>query len=283
MNEVPATRQTADLATITASKVNSMLKTNRKAIMDTLPQGFNYDRMCRSVINAVSTTPELAKCNAASIFLSTVRAFSLGLEPNGALAEGYLVPFWNSKKQTNEAQFMPGYRGLISLARRSGKIANIYAQAVYSEDVFEVELGTERKIVHKPNFLKPRGEAVCYYAVFQGTDGYSDFEVMTVEEIEKVRLASKSGNSGAWKMWTEEMAKKTVLRRLLKRAPMSIELADAVTLDNKISSGEDVTDIITVEGLDIDDSTSPEVQQQINAERIEAVKEKLNVTQESLV
>ena len=283
MNNVPMKNQETNLAVATASKVNSMLKTNKAAIMATLPVGFNYDRMCRSVINAVSTTPELAKCTPASIFLSTVRAFSLGLEPNGALAEGYLVPFWNSKKQSNEAQFMPGYRGLISLSRRSGKIANIYAQAVYSEDVFEVELGTERKIVHKPNFLKARGQAVCYYAVFQGTDGYSDFEVMTMEEIEKVRLSSKSGGSGAWKMWADEMAKKTVLRRLLKRAPMSIELAEEVNRDNKIAVGEDVTDVINIEGLEVDESTSADVQEAINADRLESVKERISAASDTLV
>lgn len=282
-NNVPMKNQETSLAVATASKVNSMLKSNKAAIMATLPHGFNYDRMCRSVINAVSTTPELAKSTPASIFLSTVRAFSLGIEPNGALAEGYLVPFWNSKKQSNEAQFMLGYRGLISLARRSGKIANIYAQAVYSEDVFEVELGTERKIVHKPNFLKTRGQAVCYYAVFQGTDGYSDFEVMTMEEIEKVRLSSKSGGSGAWKMWANEMAKKTVLRRLLKRAPMSIELAEEVNRDNKIAVGEDVTDVINIEGLEVDESTSADVQEAINADRLEAVKERINAASDSLV
>jgi recombination protein RecT len=101
--------------------------------------------MCRSLINAISTTPQLAQCSPASLFLSSVRSFSLGLEPNGALSEAYLVPYWNSKKACNEAQFMPSYRGLQNLARRSGEIAEIYSKTVKENDVFDVEEGTERK------------------------------------------------------------------------------------------------------------------------------------------
>ena len=196
----------------TAVAINEQLKKNRAAIMATLPQGFNYDRMCRTVINAVSTDYMLAKCSTSSIFLSTVRAFGLGIEPNGPLSEGYLISFWNSKKGCNEAQFMPSYKGLINLARRSGEIADIYAKAVYENDTFEVEEGTDRKIIHKPDYRKVRGKAVCYYAVFHTKSGGVDFEVMSMDEILKVKNSSKSADKGPWVDWFEEMAKKTVIK-----------------------------------------------------------------------
>ena len=241
-----------------------------------MPEGFNYDRMCRSVVNAISTTPALARCTVASLFLSTVRAFSIGLEPNGALQEGYLVPYGG------EAQFLPSYRGLIQLARRSGEISDVYAKAVYSNDTFEVEEGTERKIVHKPDYSKDRGDAVCYYAMFRTTAGTVDFEVMSKKEIDKIRALSKAANSPAWKEHYEEMAKKSVLKRLLKRAPMSIDKAKnfsaAIELENKAAMGETQSDaVLDIEGLDMpDESATPaEVQREINADRAEELKAKL--------
>lgn len=263
-------KDTAALAKQTAIQVNGMLVKNKAAIMATLPKGFNLDRMCRSLINAISTTPQLAQCSPASLFLASVRSFSLGLEPNGALKEAYLVPYWNSKKSCFEAQFQPSYIGLQTLARRSGEIAEVYAKAVKENDVFDVEEGTERKIVHKPNYTKDRGKAVCFYAVFRTKDGNVDFEVMSIDEIEAIRNLSKAKDADAWTIHYEEMAKKTVMRRLLKRAPMSIELAAAVAFDNKAAVGDfdGKDDIIDIEGFDLSDGDTPaDIQGQLNANR----------------
>jgi recombination protein RecT len=272
------TTDTAALAKQTATQVNGMLTKNKAAIMATLPHGFNFDRMCRSLINAISTTPQLAQCSPSSLFLSSVRSFSLGLEPNGALNEAYLVPYWNSKKGCNEAQFMPSYRGLQNLARRSGEIAEIYSKTVKENDLFEVEEGTERKIIHKPNYTKDRGNAVCFYAVFKTKDGNVDFEIMTIDEVDAIRQRSKAASAGPWVTDYEEMAKKTVMRRLLKRAPMSVELAAAVAIDNKAAVGEfdNANDIIDIDGLDVGDAqTSAEVQSQVNADRTAQLKEQI--------
>lgn len=268
---------TSALAKQTAIQVNSMLVKNKTAIMATLPKGFNFDRMCRTLINAVSTTPQLAQCTPASLFLSSVRSFSLGLEPNGALNEAYLVPYWNSKKACNEAQFMPSYRGLQNLARRSGEIAEIYSKTVKENDIFEVEEGTDRKIIHKPNYTKDRGKAVCFYAVFRTKDGNIDFEVMSIGEIDAIRSRSKASDSGPWVTDYEEMAKKTVMRRLLKRAPMSVELAAAVAFDNKAAVGEfeEGGDIIDLGDIDSDAETPAEIQGKVNAERTANLREQL--------
>lgn len=260
----------------TAAMVADHIKRNRAAILATLPAGFNLDRMTRTVINAISTSPLLAKCSVPSLFLSVVRAFSVGLEPNGALSEGYLIPFWDSKKGGYEAQFMPSYRGLQNLSRRSGKIADIYAKTVCENDTFEVEEGTERRIVHKPDYTKDRGKAVCYYAVFHLKDGGVDFEVMSRGEIEKVRASSKSADKGPWVDWAEEMAKKTVMKRLLKRAPMSIELAQAVSMENAAATGDPAcNDIIDIDGLEVPTEGVPEVQAALNAEKTAELKKQL--------
>lgn len=281
MNQVAKT-QSAPLAVQVATSVNAQLKKNRDVIMKTLPNGFNYDRMCRTVINAISTNAELAKCSVASIFMSTVRSFSLGIEPNGALSEGYLIPFWNSKKRNMEAQFMPSYRGLQMLARRSGEILDVYAKEVRENDMFDVEEGTERKITHKPNYTGNRGDAVCYYAVFHTKDGGVDFEVMSKGEIDEIRRLSKSADRGPWVDHYSEMAKKTVMKRLLKRAPMSIELASTINLDNKIATGETIDDVLEIEGLELDAEEPEEIQKQINADRAEDVKAKIAAKKQAI-
>lgn len=285
MRKMEDPNEIARLTKETAQAVSKQIEKNKDVLMRSCPKGFNFDRMTRTVINAISTTPQLAKCSPASLFLSSIKAFSLGLEPNGALSEGYLVPFWNSKKGQNEAQFMPSYRGLQNLARRSGEIASIYSKAVYSKDVFEVEEGTERKIIHKPDYTKKRGEAVCYYAVYVLKSGEIDFEVMSIDEINSIRARSKSADSGPWVTDYDEMAKKTVMKRLLKRSPMSIELADAISLENNASMGEsqNFNDIIDIEGLEVDNATSEDVQQAVNADRAEELKSKLNTAKETKI
>lgn len=250
----------------TAETVKILLLKNKEALLRSMPKGFNFDRMLRTVINAISTNGELAKCDSGSIFLSTIRAFALGLEPNGPLSEGYLIPFWNGKKKRMEAQFMPSYRGLQNLARRSGEILDIYAKKVCEKDFFEVEEGTDRKLIHKPNYREDRGAAFCYYAVFRTKDGGTDFEVMSKNEIEKVRKSSKASENGPWVDWYDEMAEKTVTKRLLKRAPMSIELAGAIAAENKASMGEDSGDILDIEGIEFpDEKHSVVLNREINA------------------
>jgi recombination protein RecT len=282
MRKVDDPNEVAKLTKETALAVSNQIKKNKEVLMRSCPKGFNFDRMTRTVINAISTTPQLAKCSPASLFLSSVKAFTLGLEPNGALSEGYLVPFWNTKKGMNEAQFMPSYRGLQNLARRSGEVTAIYSKAVYEKDVFEVEEGTERKIIHKPDYTKDRGQAVCYYAVFILKTGEIDFEVMSINEINSIRARSKSAESGPWVTDYDEMAKKTVMKRLLKRSPMSIELADAVSLENSASMGENqnLNDIIDIDGLEVDNTTSEDMQTAINAEKAEELKTKIKTAQE---
>lgn len=249
-----------------ASQVKGMLEKHKNAITASLPRGFdNPDRMIRAAVNAISTTPHLAKCTPESLFISIVKGFSLGLEPNGVLAHGYLVPF--KDKGVEKAQFMPGYRGLIELARRSGKIAEVYATEVYENDKFEVKLGTNKELIHEPDFFSDRGEIRGWYAVFKLTDGSVDFEIMGYDDVEKIRKLSKAGGSN-FSPWNSghynEMARKTVIKKLLKRAPMTVEAAKAVDDDNKVAMGErqDDSDVIDIVGGQIEESELEQVSEQ---------------------
>ena len=159
----------------------------------------------------------------------------LGLEPGGALGHAYLLPFENRKKGVTEVQFIVGYRGMIDLARRSGQILSLEARAVYAADKFHVALGLNPDLTHEPAWeADDRGPLRFVYAVAKLKDGGTQFEVMSRAEIERVRAKSRAGQSGPWVDHFEEMAKKTVIRRLFKYLPVSIELAGAVEQDERV-------------------------------------------------
>ncbi len=243
----------------TAITVRDFLSKNKAAISTAMPIGANYERFCRTVINAISTTPALAECEANSLFLACVKAFSVGIEPNGPTQEGYLVPF--KVKGVAKAQFMPSYRGLISLARRSGMVSLIYADSIREGDKYRIARGTEPRLEHEPA-ISGRGKTLAFYAVAKLSDGNVDFEIMSPEDVIEVSersnavKAKKAGYISAtpWDTDFDEMAKKTVLKRLTKRLPVSVEnlaFARAVQADNVAERGDDMAETIDIEGVEI--------------------------------
>ncbi|MFA5266163.1 MAG: recombinase RecT, partial [Opitutaceae bacterium] len=106
-------------------------------------------------------------------------------------------------------QFIPGYRGLISLARRSGQIVSIEAHAVFAADEFVVEFGLDPKLVHRPTLSKERGEITAFYAIARIVGGGLQYDYMTRADVDAIRARSKAGNSGPWQTDYAEMGKKT--------------------------------------------------------------------------
>lgn len=203
-----------------------------------LPKHMTADRLARIALTEVRKTPALAKCDQTSFLGAIMQCAQLGLEPGGALGHAYLLPFENRKRGTTDVQFIVGYRGMIDLARRSGQILSIEARAVYQTDKFHVSLGLHPDLKHEPDWeAGDRGPLKFVYAVAKLKDGGTQFEVMSRAEIERVRSQSKAGTSGPWVSHFEEMAKKTVIRRLFKYLPVSIELATAVSLDEQAEVG----------------------------------------------
>jgi len=224
-----------ELAKATATNVSTMLNKNKNKIAALMPSMVQPERLFRVAVTAISTNPALGKCTEMSLFQSILKSSMMGLEPNGPLGQAYLVPYGQ------ECTLIPGYRGLIDLARRSGDVTSCYAHAVYEHDHFKIKMGTDKAIEHEPVHLSEgRGEAIGFYAVFKTKDGVTDFEYMTRKEVDDIRGRSKASKSGPWVTDYEEMAKKTVIRRLSKRMPMSIDFADAIHMDNQAAMGERV-------------------------------------------
>lgn len=218
--------------------VSAFFEANRSALVAVLPKHMTPDRLLKTALGAVRTTPALQECTLASLFGALVQSAALGLEPNTVLGHAYLVPFWNSREKRRDVQLIVGYRGLIDLARRSGQIVSIAAYAVRENDEFDLVLGTDGKITHRPNLREERGEIVAFYAVAHLRDGGIAFEAMSRRDVDRVARGTQSkGESGPWKEHYEEMGRKTVIRRLAKYLPLSIELAAAVDLDERADTG----------------------------------------------
>lgn len=219
----------------------AMIEMYKEQIKLALPKHMDANRMARVALTCYRMTPLLAKCDPASVFACIIQSSQLGLEP-GINGEAYLVPFWNTKKSCYECQLIPGYRGLIKLARNTSQIESVAARIVYSNDQFDVVLGTEESITHRPMVTGERGEPVLAYCIAKFKDGGFHFEPMLWKEIMAIKARSKSRNKkgeivGPWITDEEEMARKTVIRRASKYWPMSVELATAVALDNAAAAG----------------------------------------------
>jgi recombination protein RecT len=198
--------------------------------------------MLKVALTSVNKTPALLGCTKESLLQSVMMAAELGLEPGGMLGEGYLIPYGKI------CQFIPGYRGLISLARRSGQIISLEAHIVHERDKFTYELGLESKLVHIPNIdEEDLGPVKFVYAVAKLSGGGVQFEVMSKAQVDSIRRRSKSGSSGPWVSDYEEMARKTVVRRLFKYLPVSVELVKALEIQAAAESGEFEQAEITIE------------------------------------
>src|SRR5690554_309488 len=234
--------------------LTTLIDKMRPRIARALPRHMAPARLARVVMTVLRQTPRLGQCTPESFLGALMTCAQLGLEP-GPLGHAYLVPYGR------EVTFVPGYRGLVELARRSGQVQSVQARIVRDGDEFDYEFGLEPKLRHRPtaDADKPVTHA---YAVLRLKDGGVDFDVMTRAEIDAIRKRSRAANNGPWVTDYAEMAKKTVLRRLLKTAPMSVEYQQAVANDEQVrtSVAADAIDITVpvdaeeaVEGELVDD------------------------------
>lgn len=186
-----------------------------------LPAGIAADRFIRVTLTAIQLQPELLECERKSLLLACLRAANDGLMPDGR--EGAFVVF-KDKKAGKKAQWMPMYQGLLKKVRNTGELMSISANVVYERDHFDYQLGDEERIEHKPA-SGDRGKPIAVYAIARLKGGGIEREVMDAQAIRQVRAASRAtSEEGPWAKWPDEMARKTVIRRLYKRLPSSTEM-----------------------------------------------------------
>jgi recombination protein RecT len=221
------------------SNVSAFFEANKSAIAAVLPKHVTPERLMKIAMHAIRTTPALQECSVKSLLGAVIQSSQLGLEPNTILGHAYLVPYKNRKSGTTDAQFIPGYKGLIDLARRSGQIESIAAHAVHAADEFEFSYGLHESLTHKPAMTGDRGDIIAFYAIAKLKGGGHAFEVMPRSDVDAVMRSTQSkGQWGPWKDHYPEMGRKTVIRRLAKYLPLSIEFATAAALDGQAEAGE---------------------------------------------
>ena len=225
------------------STIRQLLDRMKPQIMLALPKHMNPDRLLRIALTSIAKTPELLECSQA--------------ESRGGLSPGRPDrprARWRARLRLPGAVRQDGHahsrlRGLIDLARRSGRIVTIEARIVHAKDKFRYAFGLKPVLEHQPHQSDEAGELIAAYAIAHLKDGGLQWDVMWRREIETIRKRSKMGHSGAWVSDYEEMAKKTVLRRLCKMLPASVELQQAVALDERAESGLPPMDVLDLDGL----------------------------------
>jgi recombinase, phage recT family len=231
-----------------------VIQAGAKQFATALPKHINSDRFVRIAITTIRQNPKLAQCNQESLLGALMVSAQLGLEP-GVLGQCYLIPYGR------ECQFQIGYKGMIELLRRSGQLKDIYAYSVYENDEFEMTYGLDRDLKHKPN-LQNKGNFIGCYCVAVLKDDTRAFEYMTKEEIEAHgKKFSKTYGNGPWKTDFEAMAHKTVVKKMLKWLPVSVEFLEMAAKDEKTfkvadeKTGETEEIIVLEDGMVVNGET----------------------------
>lgn len=194
-------------------------------------------RVISLLLSCAMRDGRIATCTKSSLLDTCMIASQLGLEFGGPLGQCYPLVYWNGNLQANECKFMIGYRGMIDLSLRSGLVSHVEARLVYSKDRFELHQGTDPKITHEPDVFGDRGVFVGGYGIAWLKDGKPQYDLMSAKQIDGIKQRTKSkdrnGNIvGPWVTDEDEMRRKTLLRRLWKVMPCSIEMRTAIEADD---------------------------------------------------
>ena len=187
-------------------------------------KGFDVQKLGQQLLLAASSNPQILNCSKESILKSMMHAAELGLNISGLQGDAYIVPYKGT------AQFLPGYRGLLRLLRRSGNVKSIEANVVFEGEHFVNRSGTNPVFEHEPTSPSRRGELLGVYALVHYKDGGMDKAFLWKEEVDKIRDNSPSARSSSspWHKWYNEMAKKTAIRALMKYTPLQTETYEAL-------------------------------------------------------
>jgi len=247
--QLPATQQQKPKTKLQEAKALVVADLDRRTrqLKTLLPTDADVQKFKETAILALAQNPALYGCDMASLILSFLYCAKRGLEP-GQPDGVALVPY------KGKVQPIVQYRGLIKLATESDSVERVDAYVVYENDKFDYRIDQgEEKLTHVPTPLnQKRGEAIGAYAVFfLPGQAKPKFEVMPLEDLEKVKKSSPAAESGPWVSWPDEMRKKTAIRRGFKTIPTSPKVRDTIEADTKMEMGvgvEDVLDLTLVEG-----------------------------------
>ena len=211
----------------------------------------NPERLTRIALTTLRLNPKLYQCEPMSFIACLFMSAQLGLEPN-VNGEAWIIPY--NTKNGLVAQFQVGYLGWIKLFYNHQSSVTIQMETVHKNDTFSFDIG-KNELSHKyPGFDQERGEAIGYYAIANLKNGGRTFKVMSkAEAMEFAKkfskcysLKEKNFYEGTpWREHFDAMAMKTVLKQLIKQLPKSVEIQQALALDETIKTRLDA-DMVTI-------------------------------------
>jgi recombination protein RecT len=192
-----------------------------------LPPHIPVERFVRVVQTAVVSQPDLLNCDRSSLYGAAMRSAQDGLIPDGH--EAAIVKFGNS------AQYMPMVKGILKKVRNSGELKTINAHVVYERDEYEYWVDEEGEHFKHVKARGDRGNPIITYAYAITKDGGFYFEELDEGDISAIRKVSRGSNNGPWAgPFVDEMRRKSAIRRLSKRLPMSTDVEGTIHADDEM-------------------------------------------------
>ncbi|MFT8330277.1 recombinase RecT [Bifidobacterium psychraerophilum] len=240
-------------------RLKDMLMKSWPRIQAVIGNNMSGERLYQLCVSTINKEPKLAECSPESVLSCFMKCSALGLEPSSVdgLGRAYILPYGNRRNGSVDATFILGYKGIIDLARRSGQIKSLHAQAVYEGDEFDTwedESGQHFRFHQARDVEHSEQKLTDVFVNAQLMTGGFVFEHMTRSEVDQIRRRSKASNNGPWVSDFEAMAKKTVIRRVFPYLPVSVNASSAVTADE---TTPDYTDVFKPV---IEDDQTPQIE-----------------------
>lgn len=235
---------------------NSLVKANQKQTFsaflaqDAMKKKINEmvggekgQQFVTSIISAVSTNPQLAECDNASIVSAALLGQALNLSPSPQLGQFYLVPFNDNKRGCKVAQFQIGYKGYIQLAIRSGQYKKLNVLAIKEGELIKydpLDEDIEVKLIENEE-EREKAETIGYYAMFEYLNGFRKTIYWSKQKMEAHALKYSMGYRAKkgytfWEKDFDGMAYKTMLRQLISKwGIMSIDLTMQKALESDMA------------------------------------------------
>lgn len=214
-------------------RLAAFLESKRTALEQWAQNRIDPASLIRFALMDFQKSPQLQKCSPESIYLALIACAQLGLEPGGIRQEAFIVPYGTT------ATFQLGYRGILRLARETPGVSKVSANVVYARDDFDVDIGTDARVRHRPYLAGDRGEIVGAYAFAMFASGELDVEFMSRDDLEKIKANARTSRSDSpWRLWEDQMFRKSPIRRLGKRLPLGERSAFGFQLDAAAEGGD---------------------------------------------
>ena len=203
------------------------------------------EHFARVSLTLVNQNPQLANSDGMTLIGALMNAAQLKLYVGSAMGQAYIIPYRNHKRGIIEAQFQIGYQGYIDLFYRHQLASELYAEVVYENDTFDMSLGTDRKILHKVA-EGDRGKPKGYYAVAKLSTGALNMVYMSIADAQNWRQRYSRAMNSPWDTSFDEMAKKTVIKKVLKYMPKSIEMMRILEADETVKRPVNISELAEV-------------------------------------